>query len=72
VLSSRPAVPYVTAVRYFCARSGLTKCRFAPATAVWSAKTTFRHCYTCSRTVRKRFRMFGIPEGPNICGAQEY
>jgi hypothetical protein len=37
---------------------------------VWSAKTTFRHLSPCSRTVHKRFRMFGIPEGPNFCGAQ--
>jgi hypothetical protein len=36
---------------------------------LWSAKTTFRHLSPCSRTVHKRFRMFGIPEGPNFCGA---
>jgi uncharacterized protein YgbK (DUF1537 family) len=37
---------------------------------LWSAKTTLRHLSPCSRTVHKRFRMFGIPDGPNFCGAQ--
>ena|SRR5215831_18724217 len=35
---------------------------------LWSAKTTSDIVSPCSRTVRERFRMFGIPNGPNICG----